>query len=61
MGKIIEVWTTVGDHYPPVGKIVTCTLKNHNLLFLIKHFECLLGIIKIFGCEYLKIYYGAKI
>ena len=53
---------TVGDHNPPVGKILTCTLKNHNLLFIIKHFESILGIIKkILGYEYLKIYYWAKI
>ena len=37
---------TVGDHNPPVGKILTCTLKNHNLLFIIKHFQSILGIIK---------------
>ena len=49
---------TVGDHNPPVGKILTCTLKNHNLLFIIKHFESILGIIKkILGYEYLEIYY----
>ena len=45
-GKIIEFLTTVGDHNPPAGKILTCTLKNHNLLFIIKHFESTLGIIK---------------
>ena len=45
-GKIIEFLTTVGDHNLPVGKILTCTLKNHNLLFIIKHFESTLGIIK---------------
>ena len=37
---------TVGDRNPPVGKILTCTLKNHNLFFIIKHFESILGIIK---------------
>ena len=46
VGKIIEFLATVGDHNPPVGKILTCTLKNHNLLFIIKHFESILGIIK---------------
>ena len=34
VGKIIEFWATVVDLNPPVGKILTCTLKNHNLLFL---------------------------
>ena len=37
---------TVGDRDLSVGKILTCTLKNHYLLFLIKNFESLLGIIK---------------
>ena len=37
--KIIEFLATVGDHNPPVGKILTYPLKNHNLLFIIKHFE----------------------
>ena len=43
---------TVGDHNPPAEKILKCTLKNHNLLFIIfynfllKHFESIPGIIK---------------
>ena len=43
---------TVGDHNPLVGKILACTLKDHNLLFIIffnlllKNFESMLGIIK---------------
>ena len=46
VGKRIEFFGYFGDRSPPVGKIVTCTLKNHNLLFIIKHFESTLGIIK---------------
>ena len=52
MGKIIEFLATVGDHNPPAEKILKCTLKNHNLLFIIfynfllKHFESIPGIIK---------------
>ena len=34
VGKIFEFWATVVDLNIPVGKILTCTLKNHNLLFL---------------------------
>ena len=36
----------MADHNPPLGKILTHTLKNHNLLFITKHFESILGIIK---------------
>ena len=39
VGKITEFLATVGDHNPPLGKILTYPLKNHNLLFIIKHFE----------------------
>ena len=45
-GKSLNFFASVGDWNPPVGKILTCTLKNHNLLFIIKHFESILGIIK---------------
>ena len=45
-GKLLNFFASVGDWNPPVGKILTCTLKNHNLLFIIKHFESILGIIK---------------
>ena len=50
--KIIEFLAAVGDRNPPVEKILKCTLKNHNLLFIIfynfllKHFESIPGIIK---------------
>ena len=44
--KQLNFLASVGDWNPPVGKILTCTLKNHNLLFIIKHFESILGIIK---------------
>ena len=52
VGKKIEFLATVEDHNPPVGKILTCILKNHNLLFIIfcnlllKTLESILGIIK---------------
>ena len=46
VGKLIEFLATVGDHNPPVVKILTCTLKNHHLRFIIKHFESILGIMK---------------
>ena len=46
VGKRIEFLDTVGDHNPQVGKILTCPLKNHNLLFITKHFESILVIIK---------------
>ena len=45
-GKQLNFLATVEDHNPPVGKILTCTLKNHNLLFIMKYFEFILGIIK---------------
>ena len=45
-GNKLSFLATVGDHNPPVGKILACILKNHNLLFIIKHFESILGIIK---------------
>ena len=46
VGKIIEFLATVGNHNPPVGKILTWTLKNHNLRFIIKHSESILGIMR---------------
>ena len=45
-GNKLSFLATVGDHNPPVEKILTCILKNHNLLFIIKHFEFILGIMK---------------
>ena len=33
-GEIIEFLGTVGDHNPPVGKTLTCALKNHNLHYI---------------------------
>ena len=32
--RVIEFLATAGDLNPPVWKILTCTLTNHNLLFL---------------------------
>ena len=51
-GEKIEFLATVEDHNPPVGKILACILKNHNLLFIIfcnlllKTLESILGTIK---------------
>ena len=48
VGKMIEFFATI--------------FWNHDLLFIIKHFESILGITKkILGYEYLKIYYSAQI
>ena len=46
MGKIIEFLATVGDHNPPLEKILKRTLKNYYLRFIMKHLESILGIIK---------------
>ena len=52
VGEKIEFLATVEDHNPPVGKILACILKNHNLLFIIfcnlllKTLESILGTIK---------------
>ena len=45
-GKQLSFLATVWDHNPPVGKILTCTLKSHNLLFIMKQFESILETIK---------------
>ena len=54
VGKMIEFLATAGDHNPPVGKIVVCTLNNHDLFFIIfynlllKNFESMLWIINMY-------------